>query len=55
VSDAEIGLSPSDDGYSGNTRGLKDDIEAALRKGFGPSSVTRHDQAIDRPCEVLVD
>ena len=46
VSDAEIGLSPSDDGYSGNTKGFKDDIEAALKKTFGSSSVTRHDKAI---------
>jgi len=46
VSDAEIGLSPSDDDYSGNTKKFKDDIEAALKKTFGASSVTRSDKAI---------
>lgn len=46
VSDAEVGLSPSNDEYSGNTKKFKDDIEAALRKEFGSSSVTRSDKAI---------
>lgn len=46
VSNAEVGLSPSSDGYAGNMGTFKDDIEAALKKTFGASSVTRHDKAI---------